>query len=253
MNSINLIKLCLLSLIIAIVSGCAGNIQNNDSKDAKAAKIYTDLGSEYMRRGQYKISLEKLEKALKLNKYSAYAHNSIAVLYQTLKVNDKASKHYQIALELKPKDSDILNNYGQFLCKEGNWKAAEKHFLNALEDPIYQNPEIPYTNAGLCALKHNHPYQAENYFRKALQKNPKFPRALYKMAELSYKQRRYGQAGNYLQRYDKIANHTSQSLWLRIRVERSLGNKDAEASYALLLRRRFPDSEETQFLNRSKK
>jgi len=255
MNSINLPRLGLFSLIIAIVSACASNINtdNNETKAEKTAKIYTNLGIEYMRRGRYDISLQKFEKALKLNKYSADAHNGIAVLYQALKVDDKAKLHYQLAIELQPKDSDILNNYGQFLCKEGNWKGAEKHFLKALDNPVYQKPEIPYTNAGLCALEHNYHSQAESYFRKALQKNPKFPRALYEMAELSYKQRRYEQARNYLQRHDEIAKHSSKSLWLRFRVERSLGNQDAEASYALLLRRSFPDSNETQLLNKSQK
>jgi type IV pilus assembly protein PilF len=253
MKSINLPRLCLFSLIIAIVTACTSNIQTDDANETKiekAAKINTLLGIEYMRRGRHDISLQKFKKALRLNKYSADAHNAIAVLYQALKVDDKARIHYKIAVKLKPKDSDILNNYGQFLCKEGDWKGAEKHFLKALENPVYQQPEIPYTNAGLCALKHNYFYQAESYFRKALQKNPKFSRALYQMAELSYKQKHYQQAREYLQRHDKVSKHTSQSLWLRIRVEHSLGNADAEASYSLLLRHSFPDSKETQLLNK---
>jgi len=254
MNSIN--KLCLLWLIIAIVSGCANNIHNggndtNETKNEKISKISTDLGIEYMRRGRYDIALQKLEKALKFNKYSAIAHNAIAVLYQALKVDDKAELHYKIAIEINPTDSDLLNNYGQFLCKKGKWKEAEKNFLKALENPVYQKPEIPYTNAGLCLLKYNQLAKSESYFRQALQKNPKFPRALYHMAELSYKQRRYEQANSYLKRYDEIAKHTPQSLWLRIRVARGMGNKDAEASYALLLRNSFPDSKETQLLNQS--
>ena len=255
MNSINLIKLCLLLLLIAIVSGCASNVQigNHDTKAEELAKNYTDLGIAYMNRGQYDISLQKFEKALKFNQYYADAHNGIAVLYQALKVNDKARQHYKKAIELKPTDSNILNNYGQFLCQEGNWKEAEKYFRKALENPVYPTPEIPYTNAGLCALKHHHSSQAESYFRKALQKNPKFPIALYEMAELSYKQGYYQQAHDYLQRYDEIAKHTSKSLWLRVRVERRLGNKDAEASYALLLRHSFPDSEETRLLNQLEK
>ena len=258
MSSINFTKLFLLWLIIAIVSGCASNIHDasgdvDETKNEKIAKVSTDLGIEYMRRGQYDIALQRLEKALKFNKYSAIAHNAIAVLYQALKVDEKAKLHYQRAIELNPKDSDILNNYGQFLCKEGNWKEAEKHFLKALENPVYQKPEIPYTNAGLCLLKHNQLSQSESYFRKALQKNPNFPRALYQMADLSYKQRRYEQANSYLKRYDEIAQHTPQSLWLRIRVERGIGNIDAEASYALLLRHSFPDSKETQLLNQSEK
>jgi type IV pilus assembly protein PilF len=37
-------------------------------------------------------------------------------------------------------------------------------------------------------------------------------------------------------------------LWLGIRIERLLGDKDAEASYAMLLRRKYPNSEQTKAL-----
>jgi type IV pilus assembly protein PilF len=257
-------NLCLLWLIV--LSACGTNIQDDDytlNKAAKiylqdddytpnkAAKIYLQLGVEYMRRGQHDLALKKLEKSLRLDKNYADAHNAIAVLYERLDINDKARQHYQKAVRLKPKGSDIHNNYGQFLCKHGQWEKADKHFRKALENPLYKTPETPYTNAGLCALRYGNPRQAETYFRQALQKNPKFPRALYHMADLTYKQKRYGQARNYLQRYDKIAKPTPKTLWLGIRIERTLNNREAEANYALLLLRHFPDSEETQLLNQS--
>ena len=84
-------------------------------------------------------------------------------------------------------------------------------------------------------------------------KNPKFPRALYRMANLSYEQKYYTQAHEYLQRYIEIAKHTPQTLWLGIRIERILNNRSIAASYALLLQRNFPDASETQLLNKLEK
>jgi type IV pilus assembly protein PilF len=37
-------------------------------------------------------------------------------------------------------------------------------------------------------------------------------------------------------------------LWLAVQIERAVGAKDAEASYALQLRRQYPDSEQAKLL-----
>ncbi|NNG13883.1 MAG: type IV pilus biogenesis/stability protein PilW, partial [Gammaproteobacteria bacterium] len=42
-----------------------------------------------------------------------------------------------------------------------------------------------------------------------------------------------------------------QGLWLGIQIERKMGDKDAVASYALSLRKQFPDSEEAHLLRES--
>jgi type IV pilus assembly protein PilF len=41
---------------------------------------------------------------------------------------------------------------------------------------------------------------------------------------------------------------TPETLWLGIRIESILGDKDAEASYALLLRQKYPNSDQTKAL-----
>jgi len=244
---------CLLLLFINILGGCAGAPFTNCSVEAKkSADINVQLGVEYMRRGRNDIALSRLKKALNSCHYSGDAHNAIAVLYGRLGMKSEAKPHYQQAIALSPEASDIHNNYGQFLCQEKQWDAAHKHFLKAIENPVYRTPEIPYTNAALCALQHQDYATADAYLHKALQKNPKFPRALYQMALLSYEQKRYKAAREYLQRCLKvIAKQSPATLWLGIRIERRLNNRDAEASYALLLRKRFPDSEETRLLNQS--
>ncbi len=259
-----------LCLMVGVLSACGQNVQDNEpttytsttsnpwqarqnveTSSEKMAKTYLQLGIEYMRAGQNNVALKELKKALNVDNNYADAHNAIAVLYERLGAYDQAKKHYQIAEKLKPNDSDIHNNYGQFLCKHKQWPEAEKHFLKAVENPLYQTPEIPYTNLGLCALQYKDTAKAETFFHKALQKNPKFPRTLFQMAQLTYEQGRYQQARDYLQRYLEIAKHVPQTLWLGIHIERALNNREMEARYTLSLRRDFPNSKEAKLLNQS--
>ena len=89
---------------------------------------------------------------------------------------------------------------------------------------------------------------AEAHFRAALQINPRIAAALFQMATISYDLERHLPARAYLQRYLEIGAHTPQSLWLGIRIERVLGDKDALASYALQLEKEHPDTEEARLL-----
>lgn len=240
---------CWLGLLL--LSACSQNIEKNHypPDGEEAAEINLQLGVEYMRRGRNDIALSRLTKALKLDDNYADAHNAIAVLYERLGLNADAQRHYQRAIALKPNNSDIHNNYGQFLCKQQQWEKANQAFLKALENPVYQTPEIPYTNAGLCALHHHNINQAETYFRQALQSNPKFARALYQMAQLHYEQQHYRQARDYLTRYESVAPDAPETLWLGIRLARKLNKPKVEANYIHRLRQNFPDAVQNQLLN----
>ena len=57
----------------------------------------------------------------------------------------------------------------------------------------------------------------------------------------------------YLQRFLEVSKHTAASLWMGIRIERQLGDKDAIASYKLALRNNFPDSNEATLLEAENK
>ena len=58
-------------------------------------------------------------------------------------------------------------------------------------------------------------------------------------------------ARGFLSRYLDANRHTPKSLWLGIRIETELGDKNAVSSYALLLRNQYTDSEEAELLSQS--
>ena len=52
----------------------------------------------------------------------------------------------------------------------------------------------------------------------------------------------------HLQELHKIVEPTPESLWLGLKVERKLGDRDAETRLASQLRRKFPGSQEFQMM-----
>lgn len=237
-----------------VLGGCSkGNVRDSNDTPDKLAEVNVQLGIGYMRDGNLDTALKKLQKAVSLDDSYAPAHDALGVLYERLGENAKAARHFSRAVSLDPSNSGMLNNYGQFLCQNGQPEKAQELFKKAVSNPLYASPEVAYTNAGLCALTQKDPKSAETHFRSALTRNPKFAPALYEMADLSYEHHNYLSARGYLQRYLDVTKPTPQSLWLGIRVERQLGNQNAVSSYSMLLKNKFPDSEETRALIESEK
>ena len=215
------------------------------------AEINLRLGTTYLRRGEYGKSLDKLQKAQAADPRYPPTYNTLGVLYQQLGDKITAEKYFRQALSLNSSDARTLNNYGQFLCQEARYDEAEETFLKAAHNPLYTTPEIALSNAGTCALAQGILDVAETYFRSALEKNPRVINALIQMAQISYETTNYLSARAYLQRYLEISSHTAKSLWLGIRIESELGDKNTLSSYTLLLKNKFPDSRETGLLEDS--
>jgi type IV pilus assembly protein PilF len=212
------------------------------------AQIHTELGAAYLARGQLGVALEELNEAVRADPRYAPAHNVLGLIYMELREDGKAEKSFRRALELEPGNSDAHNNYGLFLCQRGRVDESIDHFLAAVKNPLYATPEKPLVNAGLCSLKKDDRRGAEDFFQKVLRLKPQQPQALYSLAEMYYRSGDAGLAKNYMERLLKAADPSPASLWLALRIERRLGNRDAEANYGLQLRKLFPDARETQAL-----
>lgn len=233
---------------VLVLSGCTTTPKGELTADQKASQINTQLGSAYLRQNRMEQALDRLTKAVRQDPNNAEAHSVLAVLHHHLGQYSEAGYHYQRSVALAPDDSALLNNYGQFLCEQGKFKEGERHLQRAAANPLYRTPEVPLANAGACLLRDGQAEAAEEYFLKALRVNPDLPRALFSMAELRHQTGEHLSARGFYQRYLAVASQTPESLWLGIRIERELGDKDAVGSYSLLLRRQYPDSEEASKL-----
>lgn len=238
----------LVPVLVLALSGCnQSNVKPGNDKTSPAA-ANVELGVLYMREGKKNVAMDVLQKALTQDPNSADAHNAIAVLYESLGETAKADTHFKRALSLNSQDSQAHNNYGTFLCRNKRADEAEKHYLAAAANPLYETPELSYTNAGSCAYNAKDTAKAEQYWRKALELNAQFSPALLQMARLNVNQKNYMSARAYLQRFHAVARPSPESLWLGIQTERVLGDKNAEASYSMLLKNGYPNSPQAKQL-----
>jgi len=226
----------------------ASNTTGDETSERVRARLHTELAAGYFELGNIGVALEEVKEALRADPNYSPAHNVAGLVYSQLKEDALAEQSYQRALSLSPGDYDANNNYGEFLCQRKREEESIRYFLAAVRNPLYPNPDRSYVNAGVCSRRRGDMAGAENYFLMALKVRPNQAQALYQMSEITYARRDYGAAKNYLNRLTNVAPATAEVLWLGVRVERRLGDGNSEASYALQLRNKFPNSREAQAL-----
>ena len=235
------------SAAVLLLAGCASSAEREADQDKldKLADTHVQLGSSYFQRGQLDVAKQELDKALKLMPDHSQANNIMAVLQWRFKDYDKAERLFRKALSSDGKNPSAQHNYGAFLCDRGKINEGVRHFDSAAANPLYPYTAEVNLNAGICLMKKPAPAAAEKYFREALLVNPKLPGALYQMARVSLDSGQALPARGFIERYFQSAEDTPESLLLAVRIEHILQNKNAEASYALRLRGKFPTSPET--------
>lgn len=234
-----------LGLLVCLqLAACQSTGPEKEDDRLKLADINTQLAIAYMQDGENEQALHKLESALKANPKSVSAHNAMALLYHNLGEYGPAEEHYRKAVALDGKNVTALNNYGRFLCQQRRFEEGQARFREALDNPLNPAPENALANAGTCALQAADRVGAEDFFREALQRQPRLPPALLSMAQLSLDREDPLQARGYYQRYLELSPQSPRTLWLGMRIEQALDNQDGVATYALQLKVNFPDSPE---------
>jgi len=210
------------------------------------ASIYLKIGVRYLGLGQLDIAKEKLEKSVDLDSSNGDAHNALAVLYEKIKRPSDAKYHFERAISENDESPQPRNNYGRFLCDQGEYEEGLAHLAIAFNMPLNSRKWFSFTNAGLCYLKQNKMREAENYFRKALEVYPQYPPALLEMLKMSYRFHKFMSARAFLQRYFSVSPESADSLWYGYRIELGLKNRSGAEKYRTKLLTQFPDSKEAQ-------
>lgn len=152
----------------------------------------------------------------------------------------QAGENFRKAAELAPQRGDVLNNYGAWLCQQGQPAESLVWFDRALQAPGYATPGEAQANAGSCALDAGQLERAERDLRAALVAAPANPVALESMAQLSFRQGRYMEARAFAERRIAAAPATLSVLQLASQIEVKLGDRAASDRYLQRIRQEFP-------------
>lgn len=151
-----------------------------------AAKYNVELGLGYLQRGDMARAKHKLLLAEAEAPKDPMVLDALGYFYERAGEPKRAETYFLQAVKLAPHRGAIQNNYGTFLCRQGQYHASLEHFTAAATDPHYLHPALAYVNAGQCALKIPNRALAEHYFKRALAHDPKQATALLELKKLGY-------------------------------------------------------------------
>lgn len=254
-----------LLLSTAVLSGCAtmtpggGAVQTSvrpmlDSPPANEAQaramVNVELGTAYLEVGRFDIAMDEAKNAMTHAPSYPPAYHLLGLVYMFVGDNAAAEDFFLRALRAAPSDPDFNNSYGWYLCGIGREEEGLRRLEVAARNPFYRHATRPYTNAGLCYLRINDTEAAREQFRRVLLFDANNAQALYNLAEVDYLRGDFASARALMVQFHQQHEPTAETVWLGLRAERRLGNRDAEASYASQLSGRFRDSSEYQSMMR---
>jgi type IV pilus assembly protein PilF len=161
----------ILAIFLALTLNACTTTNTHHYDKTEAAQANIKLGMYYLlEQGDTAKAKQKFLKATQQAPKNSAVWYSLAYFEEQTGDVEMAEKHYLNAIKLSPKLGEAQNNYGAFLCRQGNYKKSITYFINATNDPNYLNTAKAYENAAQCALKIPDKTLAEKYHQLALQR-----------------------------------------------------------------------------------
>lgn len=215
----------------------------------RRARIRLELSASHYQQGNLQLALQEIEQAARIDPSYAPAHGMAALIHAAMNDRERAEASFQEALRLAPKDGELNNNYGWYLCGTGRQSEAIRYFETAAEDRTYATPAKPMHNAGICSMQQGDEAAAERYLLNAFKLDPSNAVAMYNLSALYLKRENHERAKFYSDRLLSTYQPTAETLWLGVRVARLGNDESREQQLADQLRSRFPQSPEAQRLD----
>jgi type IV pilus assembly protein PilF len=204
-----------------VISGCSHTLPS-PAEHNRIADARITLSIAYLQRHEPQKALFNLIQAAKIVPHYIRLQLAQAYYYETVGETDKAKQHYVLALNEHPNDPDVYNNYGTFLCKQGEIKQAQHYFAQVYSRGNYPQITASYENAALCSLKSGHPLQAHQYFLQALNHDPKRFQSQFYLIQMAIKARRLAVARTRLATFIQDFGTTKQSLVFQHQLEQEM-------------------------------
>ena len=200
----------------------------------------TQVAQSRLMSGDTRAAMDAASKAVKADPASAEAHSLLALSLDALGRDGESGPHHARAAELAPQRGVLLNNYGIWLCSNGQASASLGWFERASVAPGYETPDVALANAGACALRAGDRSRGERAARQAIAIAPGNPLALQTLARIAFDARRGLEARAFVERRLAAAPADAETLQLASQIEQSLGDTAAAERYVRRLRAEFP-------------
>ncbi len=220
-------------------------ITDSDEPDGRRrARIRLELAVGYFEQGQTTVALDELKQAITADPNFGEAYNLRGLIYMRLNDVRLAEESFRRSLALNPADSNTHHNYGWLLCQQGRHAESLKLFAQALANPLYGDRPKTLMTQGLCQIKAGQRVDAEVSLTRSYELDAGNPITGYNLSLLLFHRGEFVRSQFYIRRLNNSELANAESLWLGIKVERQLDNRDAVDQLGVQLRKRFAQSRE---------
>jgi len=232
-------------------SNAAPIITDSDETNArKRARLRVELAIGYFEQGQTTVALDEIKQALANDPTFADAYNLRGLVYMRLDDAPQAEDSFRRAIALNPREPNTLHNYGWLLCQQNRFGDAQQQFSAALAIPTYADRSKTLMTQGVCQLRAGQRAEAERSLTQAYELDAGNPVVGFNLASLLAQREDWSRAQFYIRRVNNSPSANAETLWLGIKIERRLNNREAIAQLASQLQRRFPQSREAMAYER---
>ncbi|HEY6087766.1 MAG TPA: type IV pilus biogenesis/stability protein PilW [Burkholderiaceae bacterium] len=208
--------------------------------------VRMELAGMYYSRGQYDIALNEIKAVLQSKPNLGPAYALRGLVYSSMGDEALADDNFNRALQINPRDGDTLHNRGWFLCQRNRFAEADQQFEQALALPQYRDAQRTLLAQGVCLARAGKLEEAERKLSRAYELDPANPTTAFNLAEVLYRRGELERARFYARRVNQREEFSNaQTLWLALRIENRMGNRNAVDDYGRQLRNRFPQASET--------
>lgn len=244
---------CFALTTVAGLSGCASNApsatttsdlvtDSDEPETRKRARRRLELAVLYFEKGQTTVALDELKQSIVIDPNFFDAYNMRGLIYMRLNDMPLAEESFRKALSINPKAAAVQHNYGWLMCQQGRLPEATKLFGSALANPAYGDRAKTWMTQGLCQMNNGQREQAEVSLLKAYELDAGNPIVAYNLAVLFFQRGESARSQFYVRRINNSDLANAESLWLGIKVERKLDNRDGVAQLGAQLVKRFSQS-----------
>lgn len=242
-------KAILIILFGFVLAGCGTQEVRPEGQDESAAQAYAQLGMQYLRSGDLASAKSAFTRAQELNPDIIEAYNGLALTFQLEDEPVLAERYFKQAISKAPDSAMLHNNYGAFLFNLKRYPEACKALARATEDPFYTLRDQAFENLGRCYQLIDRNDAAEHALRRSLTLSPQRPLALLELTKVLLAEGKIDEALDNFELYSalidsKQVEHTAASLWVGVQISRMKNDALNAATYGLILKSMFPDSEE---------
>ena len=228
----------------AAEQGSRGDLvtESDETDVRKRARLRLELASSYFEQGQTNVALDEIKQSLTTDPTFVEAHNLRGLVYLRLNNAPLAEESFRRALSLNPRDADVAHNYGWMLCQQARYNESFKMFAQAAANPVYLGKAKTLMTQGVCQVRAGQRAEAEKSLMQAYELDASNPVTGYNLANLLYERNELARAQFYIRRLNNSDLANAETLWLGIKTERKMNNRETALQLGEQLKKRFAQS-----------